>query len=140
MKDPLEIMGAETIFVMEYYSGNVLEEYENMNKFKAGLMRKKYKLPYSWDGTGAVVYGQHLCYNRWTVKFFCIRKQGKYNSIKMNETDNFINLLFFAEHVSGFDQAKRIAFDICKTTFLKISQFYIAKTCLSMLWKQTSQG
>ncbi|XP_044177225.1 olfactomedin-like protein 2B [Acropora millepora] len=64
MKDPLEIMGAETIFVMEYYSGNELEEYENMNKFKAGLIRKKFKLPYSWDGTGAVVYGQHLYYNR----------------------------------------------------------------------------
>ena len=30
---------------MEYYSGNVLEEYENMNKFKAGFVRKKYKLP-----------------------------------------------------------------------------------------------
>ena len=29
-----------------------------MNKFKEGLMLKKYKLPYSWDGTGAVVYGQ----------------------------------------------------------------------------------
>ena len=41
MKDPLEIKGAETIFVMEYYSGNELEEYENMNKFKAGLIRKK---------------------------------------------------------------------------------------------------
>ncbi|XP_044178476.1 olfactomedin-like protein 2A [Acropora millepora] len=65
MKDPLEIMGAETIFVMEGYSGmNVLEEYKNMNKFKAGLAHKKYKLPYSWDGTGAVVYGQHLYYNR----------------------------------------------------------------------------
>ena len=54
---------ADTIFVMEYYSGNELE-YENMNKFKAGLMRKKYKLPYSWDGTGTVVYGQHLYYKR----------------------------------------------------------------------------
>ncbi|XP_015756160.1 PREDICTED: olfactomedin-like protein 2A isoform X2 [Acropora digitifera] len=65
MKDPLEIMGAETIFVMEGYSGmNVLEEYKNMNKFKAGLAHKKYKLPYNWDGTGAVVYGQHLYYNR----------------------------------------------------------------------------
>ena len=64
VKDPLEIMGAETIFVMGYYSGNVLEEYENMNKFKAGLMRKKCKLPYSWDETGAMVYGQHLYYNR----------------------------------------------------------------------------
>ena len=64
MKDPLEIMGAETIFVMEHYSGNVLEEYKNMNKFKAGVAHKKYKLPYNWDGTGAVVYGQHLYYNR----------------------------------------------------------------------------
>ena len=65
MKDPLEIMGAETIFVMEGYSGrNVLEEYQNMNKFKAGLVHKKYKLPYNWDGTGAVVYGPHLYYNR----------------------------------------------------------------------------
>ena len=102
MKDPLEIMGAETIFVMEYYSGNVLEEYENMNKFKAGLVRKKYKLPYSWDGTGAVVYGQHLYYNRWTISFFHFRKHGKYNSIKTSESYNFINpLCFFAAHVSG---------------------------------------
>ncbi|XP_074619616.1 olfactomedin-like protein 2A [Acropora palmata] len=73
MKDPLEIMGAETIFVMEYYSGNVLEEYENMNKFKAGLIRKKFKLPYSWDGTGAVVYGQHLYYNRWTSTYYIVK-------------------------------------------------------------------
>ena len=64
MKDPLEIMGAETIFVMEGYNTYILEEYENMNKFKAGLARKKFKLPYTGDGTGAVVYGPHLYYNR----------------------------------------------------------------------------
>ena len=64
MKDPLEIMGAETIFVMEGYNTYILEEYENMNKFKAGLPRKKFKLPYTGDGTGAVVYGPHLYYNR----------------------------------------------------------------------------
>ena len=65
MKDPLGIMGAETIFVMEsYYSRNVVEEFENMDKFKAGLARKTYKLPYDWDGTGAVVYGPYLYYNR----------------------------------------------------------------------------
>ena len=102
MKDPLEIMGAETIFVMEGYSGmNVLEEYENMNKLKAGLARKKYKLPYNWDGTGAVVYGQHLYYNRWTIHLFHIRKQAKYTFIKKNENDSFLNLLLFAELVSG---------------------------------------
>ena len=66
MKDPLGIMGAETIFVMEGYSGrNVLEEFENMDMFKAGIPRKKYKLPYSYDGTGGVVYGPYLYYNRY---------------------------------------------------------------------------
>jgi len=65
MKDPLGIMGAETIFVMEYYAGrNVLEEFENMDMFKAGVARKMYKLPYNRDGTGAVVYGSFLYYNR----------------------------------------------------------------------------
>ena len=38
MKDPLAIMGAETIFVMENYYANVLEEFENMDKFKAGTL------------------------------------------------------------------------------------------------------
>ena len=65
MKDLLGIMGAETIFVMEGYSWkNVVEEFENMDMFKAGLARKTYKLPYNWDGTGAVVYGPYLYYNR----------------------------------------------------------------------------
>ena len=65
MKDPLGIMGTETIFVMEGLSGrNVVEEFENMNMLKAGVARKTYKLPYNWDGTGAVVYGPYVYYNR----------------------------------------------------------------------------
>ncbi|XP_068755945.1 olfactomedin-like protein 2B [Montipora capricornis] len=65
MKDPLGVMGAETIFVMEgYYDKRELEEYENMDMLKAGLVRKKYTLPYDWDGTGAVIYGPYLYYNR----------------------------------------------------------------------------
>ena len=64
MKDPLGIMGSETIFVMENYGGNELEEFANMGTFKAGIARKKYKLPYGWDGTGGVVYGPYLYYNR----------------------------------------------------------------------------
>ena len=65
MKDPLGIMGAETIFVMESYTGkNVLEEFENMDMFKAGVTRETYILPYQYDGTGAVVYGPYLYYNR----------------------------------------------------------------------------
>ena len=65
MKDPLGIMGMDTIFVMEHYGGRkVLEEFENMDKFKAGIVHKKYTLPYNYDGTGAVVYGPYLYYNR----------------------------------------------------------------------------
>ena len=65
MKDPLGVMGDETIFVMKHYhSKNELEEFANMEMFKAGVARKKYALPYSYDGTGAVVYGQYLYYNR----------------------------------------------------------------------------
>ncbi|XP_068756106.1 myocilin-like [Montipora capricornis] len=64
MKDPLGIMGAETIFVMEGFTNRrELEEYETMVMFKAGLARKKYTLPYDWDGAGAVVYGPFLYYN-----------------------------------------------------------------------------
>ena len=65
MKDPLGIMGTETIFVMKSYaSQNVVEEFENMEKLKAGVTLKTYTLPYQWDGTGAVVYGKYLYYNR----------------------------------------------------------------------------
>ena len=55
----------DKIFVMEHYSGKkVLEEYENIFKFKAGIVQKKHTLPYNYDGTGAVVYGPYLYYNR----------------------------------------------------------------------------
>ncbi len=65
MKDPLGIMGFETIFVMEHYiEKNVVEEFENMDMFKAGVTRKTHILPYNWDGTGGVVYGPYLYYNR----------------------------------------------------------------------------
>ena len=64
MKDPLGIMGTETIFSMGNCYSNVIQEFENMDKFKAGVARKTYKLPYYSDGTGAVVYGPYLYYNR----------------------------------------------------------------------------
>jgi len=65
MKDPLESMGNDTIFVLEnYYQNNVVKQFENMEKFKADEANKTYTLPYDWDGTGAVVYGQYVYYNR----------------------------------------------------------------------------
>ena len=73
MKDPLGIMGTETIFSMGHFYTNVVQEFENMDMFKAGVTRKTYKLPYNWDGTGAVVYGPYLYYNRWnTLNYFNI--------------------------------------------------------------------
>ena len=70
MKDPLGIMGAETIFTMEHYFANVIQAFENMEKFKAGVVHKTYSLPYYFDGTGAVVYGPYLYYNRWNISWF----------------------------------------------------------------------
>ena len=72
MKDPLGIMGKDSIFVMEsYYRRNVVEEYEDMAKLKEGVTRKTYKLPYSWRGTGAVVYGSYLyCYRSGNILVF----------------------------------------------------------------------
>ena len=65
MRDPLGVMGKNSIFVMEsYHHRNVVEEYEDMAKLKAGVTRKTYQLPYNWQGTGAVVYGSCLYYNR----------------------------------------------------------------------------
>ena len=47
MKDALGIMGTETIFVMEGFTEkNVVEEFEDMDMFKAGVARKTYILPY----------------------------------------------------------------------------------------------
>ena len=70
MKDPLGIMGNDTIFVLENYNGNnIVEEFENIDKFKAGVRRKTYTLPYNWDGTGAVVYGSYVYYNRYWITF-----------------------------------------------------------------------
>ena len=70
MKDPLGLMGRETIFVMEfYYSRKEVEEFENMEAFKAGIVHKTHTLPYNYDGTGAVVYGPFLYYNRCVLIF-----------------------------------------------------------------------
>ena len=64
MKDPLGFMG-DKIFVMESFVRlKVLEEFENIFKFKAGIVHKKHTLPYYYDRTGAVVYGPYLYYNR----------------------------------------------------------------------------
>ena len=75
MRDPSTSKGNGTIFVMKggRATSDKLFTYSSIVDLKKDAVNKTYNLPYSFDGTGAVIYEGYLYYIRWVrhVHFSC---------------------------------------------------------------------
>ena len=72
MRDPLGLLGPEKIWYINDYDDNKLLEFDSMDHFKGGEVAKTYTLPYYIDGTGSVIYGRYLYFNRCVTHEFCV--------------------------------------------------------------------
>jgi hypothetical protein len=65
MADPLETLGAGKLWVMDSYIGSTITEYASLAALQGASPTASWTLPDGgWDGTGHVVYGGFLYYNR----------------------------------------------------------------------------
>ncbi len=64
MADPLETLGEGLHWEMDGYTGSTVTEFASFDDLVARTSTGSYRLPYAFDGTGAVVYDGYLYYNR----------------------------------------------------------------------------
>ena len=65
MRDPLGLLGPDKIWYIDGHYGNKVLEFNSMDHFKGGEVHKTYTLPYYIDGTGSVIYGRYLYFNKY---------------------------------------------------------------------------
>ncbi|XP_005880588.1 PREDICTED: olfactomedin-like protein 2B [Myotis brandtii] len=98
MKDPLA--SDERIYVTDSSYGSTLVEFRNLENFRQGRWSNSYKLPYSWAGTGHVVFGGAFYYSREATPW---SRQGP-SDVDFAVDENGLWLIYPALDEEGFSQ------------------------------------